>query len=176
MEQRGFGPDLTKNFDGLKIQLFVGPDEFRIEDNCGGFDIETAKDYAFRFGRAKQGSTDSLFHWAVRRRHEAGTFQVWSGVRNSFLDRSGTLVDRRKPWTIGRRRTSGRSTSSMLTEIWTSLRRTKAPPSRLKRLRPEVSSRFGTRWFQNTLGDVIRRPSTSVHIERTRNKDSRASP
>ncbi len=33
------------------IRLTMNSTEFCIEDNCGGFDIETAKKYAFRFGR-----------------------------------------------------------------------------------------------------------------------------
>jgi Histidine kinase-, DNA gyrase B-, and HSP90-like ATPase len=36
---------------GLWIRLTVSPGEFQINDNCGGFDVETARQYAFRFGR-----------------------------------------------------------------------------------------------------------------------------
>jgi len=36
---------------GLWIEVKVSPDELIIQDNCGGIDIELAKNYAFRFGR-----------------------------------------------------------------------------------------------------------------------------
>jgi len=39
------------NIDDKEIHLTIGSDTFEIWDNCGGFDIETATKYAFRFGR-----------------------------------------------------------------------------------------------------------------------------
>lgn len=47
------------NYSGLNIYLTVNKDYFEIKDNCGGFSIDTAKRYAFRFGRpedAPQGN------------------------------------------------------------------------------------------------------------------------
>ncbi|HGM6123256.1 TPA: ATP-binding protein [Pseudomonas aeruginosa] len=35
------------------IEIKTSPQEFLIKDNCGGLDLETAKEYAFRFGRPK---------------------------------------------------------------------------------------------------------------------------
>ena len=37
---------------GLWARLEISPQEFRIADNCGGISVQTARDYAFRFGRA----------------------------------------------------------------------------------------------------------------------------
>jgi len=48
---RGSGED--KRYDGLFIKIEAKPDKFTIEDNCGGIPIETAENYAFRFGRPK---------------------------------------------------------------------------------------------------------------------------
>jgi hypothetical protein len=45
------GPDA--DLTGLWIKIDVGVDHFSICDNCGGMDIETARHYAFRFGRPK---------------------------------------------------------------------------------------------------------------------------
>lgn len=42
------------DFSGLKVEISFSKDEFCILDNCGGFDQETARDYAFRFGRDKK--------------------------------------------------------------------------------------------------------------------------
>lgn len=38
-------------FEGKKVDLEINSEQFRILDNCGGFDTKTARDYAFRFGR-----------------------------------------------------------------------------------------------------------------------------
>jgi hypothetical protein len=40
-------------FDGLWVRLKLNADYFRISDNCGGIPIDTAREYAFRFGRPK---------------------------------------------------------------------------------------------------------------------------
>lgn len=41
------------SFNGLLVQIEVKPDSFLIVDNCGGISVDTATNYAFRFGRAK---------------------------------------------------------------------------------------------------------------------------
>ena len=43
-----------KRFDGLEAHLTVQPERFEIKDNCGGMGIDTARHYAFRFGRDKE--------------------------------------------------------------------------------------------------------------------------
>lgn len=39
------------NYKGLAINISVDKNNFEINDNCGGFSVETAREYAFRFGR-----------------------------------------------------------------------------------------------------------------------------
>lgn len=39
------------NYEGLWIRLDVSKNRFKISDNCGGMDVKTAREYAFRFGR-----------------------------------------------------------------------------------------------------------------------------
>jgi hypothetical protein len=39
------------SYQGLYIDITINKDEFIVKDNCGGFSLETAKRYAFRFGR-----------------------------------------------------------------------------------------------------------------------------
>lgn len=39
------------DYSGLFIDITINKDEFIIKDNCGGFSLETAQKYAFRFGR-----------------------------------------------------------------------------------------------------------------------------
>jgi len=43
--------NLNKKYNGLEINIEATPDHFSIVDNCGGFSVETAREYAFRFGR-----------------------------------------------------------------------------------------------------------------------------
>lgn len=40
-------------YKGLKIEIEIDDHQFIIKDNCGGIDINIAKDYAFRFGRPR---------------------------------------------------------------------------------------------------------------------------
>ena len=42
---RGEGP-----YDGLEVEIVITAEEFRIKDNCGGIDLNTARNYAFNFG------------------------------------------------------------------------------------------------------------------------------
>lgn len=41
------------DYQGLTVKIEADPHSFRIEDNCGGFDVNTAAQYAFRFGRPR---------------------------------------------------------------------------------------------------------------------------
>lgn len=42
------------DYSGLEIDLKISDNEFSIKDNCGGFSLETAEKYAFRFGRPEE--------------------------------------------------------------------------------------------------------------------------
>ena len=41
----------SEDYSGLSINITINESEFVIEDNCGGFSLDIAKRYAFRFGR-----------------------------------------------------------------------------------------------------------------------------
>ncbi len=43
---KGDGP-----YEGLSVRLNISSREFKISDNCGGISVDTARKYAFRFGR-----------------------------------------------------------------------------------------------------------------------------
>lgn len=48
-----------ERFAGLWVRMRLDPEMFEIEDSCGGFDREHARNYAFKFGRDKdQPSTE----------------------------------------------------------------------------------------------------------------------
>jgi hypothetical protein len=40
------------NYDGLFIRINVDPTGFKMIDTCGGMDVDTARNYAFKFGRS----------------------------------------------------------------------------------------------------------------------------
>ena len=44
-------PGNEPSFAGLSVRLAMDEERFEIVDNCGGFDVQTAQNYAFRFGR-----------------------------------------------------------------------------------------------------------------------------
>lgn len=54
-------------FTGLWIRLTIDKHQFRIADNCGGMTIDTARKYAFRFGRPSE---------SPRTAHSVGQFGV----------------------------------------------------------------------------------------------------
>lgn len=57
-----------EKFAGLWVKITLTSDQFIVEDNCGGIDLETAKKYAFRFGR------DDKYEGEVK--HSVGHFGV----------------------------------------------------------------------------------------------------
>lgn len=46
-------PGDDANLEGLEIKIVLDAERFEIHDNCGGIGIDTARHYAFRFGRPK---------------------------------------------------------------------------------------------------------------------------
>lgn len=46
-----------KSYEGLYVDLTVNENEFIVKDNCGGFSLEIAQKYAFRFGRPDDAPT-----------------------------------------------------------------------------------------------------------------------
>ena len=71
----------TRTFDGLWVALEARPDRFRISDNCGGIPMGLAREYAFRFGRARDA--DVL-------KHSVGRFGV--GLKRALFKLGGKFV------------------------------------------------------------------------------------
>lgn len=44
----------STSYEGLYINIDISKDHFIVKDNCGGFGLETARKYAFRFGRPEE--------------------------------------------------------------------------------------------------------------------------
>ena len=63
------------NYEDLKISINVSNDEFEIIDNCGGFSLKIAENYAFMFGRPAQNENEV--------RNSVGRFGV--GMKRSLF-------------------------------------------------------------------------------------------
>jgi hypothetical protein len=59
--------DPNRPYEGCRVEIAITAGQFSIYDNCGGFDVETAREYAFRFGRPAN---------ATRTSHSIGQFGV----------------------------------------------------------------------------------------------------
>lgn len=103
----------SNDYSNLNVYLTVNKDHFEIKDNCGGFSIDTAKKYAFRFGRPEEapkengtvgrfgiGMKRSLFKigkkFTVESRHQQDSFKVdvdvdeWSKKVRKITNEDGT--------------------------------------------------------------------------------------
>ena len=61
----------NESYQGLFVKITLNKNEFILEDNCGGFSLETATKYAFRFGRppgmVAQGGSVGRFGVGMKR-------------------------------------------------------------------------------------------------------------
>jgi hypothetical protein len=148
-------PENEPDFTGLRVRLSLSDDEFKIEDNCGGFDIETAQNYAFRFGRPAQArSTDySIGQFGVGMKralfkfgryfevHSTTPTQKWSmKVDVDAWEESTDWFFQFDEFIEGEEFASQDCGTKIL----------------VKRLRPEVASRFGAEYFRRQLSEMIR--------------------
>jgi hypothetical protein len=98
---------LSGGVQGKKINIIFDKDRFCIEDNCGGISKDTAKQYAFKFGRSKGdqrqtphsvgqfgvGMKRTLFkigqEFIVESNHPDGAFRISVDVNEWLSDREG---------------------------------------------------------------------------------------
>jgi len=147
--------DGDRPFDGREVSIEFDKTRFRITDNCGGFDRETAKNYAFRFGRPT-GSP--------RTPHSIGQFGV--GMKRAlfkfgdhFLVHSATTQD---AWAV-----DVPVSEWERQEGWHFPWATFEPNENISRdnpgteilvtnLRPEVATRFSTKNFETMIIGLIK--------------------
>ena len=146
----------NSDFSELSIIISVTDEEFSISDNCGGFSIETARDYAFRFGTpASAKSTDySIGQFGVGMKRALFKFGRFFEVRSKTLNQIWAMrvdVDDwerdENNWVFDFSKTE-ESIGNAPEECGTKII--------VKRLRPEVATSFGNEQFQRRLGEVIR--------------------
>lgn len=141
--------------DGKSIRMWFDKDRFRMVDNCGGFDRGTAKDYAFRFGRAKGATAtpNSIGQFGI------GMKRALFKFGRHFIVRSATADD---AWAVDVDVDKWEDTDDWHFE-WTDFGpdrpiSTHRPGTEIKvdKLRSNVSDRFGTRSFENNVMDLIK--------------------
>jgi hypothetical protein len=64
----------NRDFSGLKIEIFINRESFKVSDNCGGIPVDIARNYAFRFGRPND---------APKTQKSVGQFGV--GMKRTFF-------------------------------------------------------------------------------------------
>ncbi|WP_026776287.1 ATP-binding protein [Polaribacter sp. Hel_I_88] len=72
-----------EDYEGLNVQLNLNENNFEIIDNCGGFSLNTAKNYAFRFGRPTEPEAKFV-------QHSIGRFGV--GMKRSLFKIGGHFI------------------------------------------------------------------------------------
>lgn len=80
-------------YKGLEVRLSVSTDEFRIEDNCGGISVTTARRYAFRFGRPEdfRGIEASVGQFGVGMKRALFKLGNWFRIESTAEDSRFTL-------------------------------------------------------------------------------------
>lgn len=98
----------SSNYNGLYVEIIIDKENFIVKDNCGGFSLDTAKKYAFRFGRPDDapdshgsvgrfgiGMKRALFkignYFEVESKHTEDHFQVTVDV-NSWRNQKKTII------------------------------------------------------------------------------------
>lgn len=143
----------SNKLDKYKIDIKISKDEFRITDNCGGFDRKTAREYAFRFGRdEKQSSTHSIGQFGVGMKRALFKFGSKFEVRSAVTNDEWAIDINVNDW--------------VKTEEWKFLWSTfkskaisKSIPGTeiiVTNLKPEVSARFSTDTFRNAIIQLIK--------------------
>lgn len=159
----------SSNYEGKWIKMTINKAEFVVEDNCGGFSLETAQKYAFRFGRPDEAPTTTgsvgrfgigmkraLFKigesFEVESKTEDDHFQIDVNVddwkkkkRKKTLDGGEEITEEDWDFTYENINDENRNLNENGTYI------------KVENLHPEVSELFDNDEFLNDLGNEIER-------------------
>ncbi len=148
-------PGDEATFEDLNVSITLDENSFEISDNCGGFDIETAKSYAFRFGRPSVAkSTDySIGQFGVGMKRALFKFGRYFEIHSTTETERWSMEVDVDEW-------EGNETWQFkFTEVENNM--ANVPGScgtrvLVNRLRPEVASSFGAGQFQRRLTMMVR--------------------
>lgn len=148
-------PEPESRFDDYTVSIQFDTDVFSIIDNCGGFDIDTARKHAFRFGRADdhKSAPHSIGQFGVGMKRALFKFGRHFKVRSATSEEHwaididvkkwGESVDWTFPWAeFGEEDVISRKNPG--TEII------------VTELRQEISTRFSTANFKTAIANLIK--------------------
>ena len=147
------GPD--GNYSGLWVEITMAADRFIIADNCGGFDMATARNYAFRFGRARAAVATpySIGQFGVGMKRALFKFGRQFSVASKTATESWAVSVDVDQWEQTNDWHFAFSEASIDLAIAENDQGTVVT---VTRLRDEVASRFGSEWFKRSLSELIR--------------------
>lgn len=144
------------DFAGLAVFMSIGPDRFKLQDNCGGIPLEVAKTYAFRFGRGEKhvgAVSHSVGHFGV------GMKRTLFKIAEKFTVHSVTSTDqftlhldvdswkKSAPWEFTLTDVA-RSDQPVNRPVGTSIE--------IGKIKPEISDQFAIELFQKEVRERIR--------------------
>ncbi|MEQ8903428.1 MAG: ATP-binding protein [Roseovarius sp.] len=148
-------PEDEPNFGGLFATIRMDAEHFEIADNCGGFDVDTARDYAFRFGRPDQAkSTDySIGQFGVGMKRALFKFGRYFEVHSTTLTQRWSMTVDVDKWEEDEGNwffdfTKIEDGTFSADDVGTRIL--------VKNLRPEVARQFSSEFFRRQLSEMIR--------------------
>lgn len=139
-----------------EVNLTIDSKKFRIQDNCGGFDKKSAREYAFRFGRptAMPQTPYSIGQFGV------GMKRALFKFGRHFTVRSATEHDR---WAVDVDVAKWEADADDWHFHWAEFgdeteisRKNPGTDILVKKLRTEVALRFGTEQFENAIIGLVK--------------------
>lgn len=142
-------------FAGMIVKLEFTKEKFRIVDNCGGFDSETARTYAFRFGKPTGAprTPHSIGQFGVGMKRALFKFGHHFDVRSATADDAWAVSVQVPEWEGQNGWNFPWATFVQNDEISTSTPGTEIV---VTDLRPEVAGKFSTKLFENAIIGLIK--------------------
>ena len=152
---RRLRPGDEPDFTGLQVEIELNKDRFEIRDNCGGFDIETAQTYAFRFGRPLEARSTaySIGQFGVGMKRALFKFGSYFEVYSTTRDQKWSMKvdvdnwEEQNDWVFDFDAVT--ENQDFPQEDW-------GTRIIVERLRPEVASKFSAPYFHRQLNAMIR--------------------
>lgn len=144
------------DFGRCEVKIEFDAERFRVSDNCGGFDKDIAKNYAFRFGRPPGApkTPNSIGQFGV------GMKRALFKFGRHFVVRSATSTER---WAVDVDVDKWEQNPDDWHFQWADFGDESKISSRkpgtdivVDRLQPEVAARLGTRQFENEISGLIK--------------------